>query len=86
MLKTMRLATLTVAGSLATIATAQAMPAPDLALPSSPIVQVRQGCGAGFHRGPYGRCVPNVAPRGPWGPNVCWWERGPRGRLFRVCR
>jgi hypothetical protein len=24
-----------------------------------------QGCGPGFHRGPYGRCIPNRGPGGP---------------------
>ncbi|WP_371832801.1 GCG_CRPN prefix-to-repeats domain-containing protein [Mesorhizobium koreense] len=30
-----------------------------------PLVLVAGGCGAGFHRGAYGRCRPNVAPRYP---------------------
>ena len=24
-----------------------------------PVIEVAQGCGPGFHRGPYGRCIPN---------------------------
>jgi hypothetical protein len=40
---------------------------------------VAQGCGPGFHRGAYGRCVRNRAP-------VCAWRIGPHGRRIRVCR
>ena len=47
----------------------------------SQIELVRQGCGAGFHRGPYGGCRKNVAPRGPWGRNACWWRGG-----VKICR
>ena len=31
----------------------------------SPLVFVAGGCGAGFHRGPHGRCRPNWGPRHP---------------------
>jgi hypothetical protein len=76
---------------------AQAMPLPaDIGSVSSPhVVLVAGGCGIGFHRGPYGGCLPNVvvAPVPPpvavpvpyWqGPgwryyNGCW--RGPYGRV-----
>lgn len=29
-----------------------------------------QGCGPGFHRGPYGRCFPNGRGYGPRGPLI----------------
>jgi hypothetical protein len=34
--------------------------------------EAAQGCGAGFHRGPHGRCLPNRGPRygRPRGPVV----------------
>ncbi|WP_376777880.1 GCG_CRPN prefix-to-repeats domain-containing protein [Rhizobium laguerreae] len=39
-----------------------------------PTAEARQGCGLGFHRGPYGGCSPNRAPGGvvvvPAGPRV----------------
>ncbi|MBB4569259.1 GCG_CRPN prefix-to-repeats domain-containing protein [Rhizobium leucaenae] len=40
-----------------------------------------QGCGAGFHRGPYGACRPNVARGGtvvvvPGGPRVGVYYHG----------
>jgi hypothetical protein len=65
---------------------AQAMPpVGDIGGVSSPhVVLVAGGCGPGFHRGPYGHCVPN-APVPYWqGPgwryyNGCW--RGPNGRV-----
>ncbi|HWL30695.1 MAG TPA: hypothetical protein VNQ50_01045 [Xanthobacteraceae bacterium] len=57
---------------------AQAMtPAPITS--STDVIQVAQGCGPGFHRGAYGRCVRNRAP-------VCVWRIGPHGRRIRVCR
>ena len=37
---------------------------------SSEIVQVRGFCGLGFHRGPYGNCVPNGVPYGYVAPVV----------------
>jgi hypothetical protein len=45
------------------------------------IIQVAQGCGRGFHRSRYGRCVPNLGPRRA----VCrtvWTSHGRR----TVCR
>ncbi len=78
-----------VAGTLAFAASAgAAMPlSGDLGGVSSPhVVLVAGGCGAGFHRGPYGGCVPNRAVAAPYwrGPgwryyNGCW--RGPYGRV-----
>ena len=46
---------------------------------------VAGGCGVGFHRGPYGYCVPNgpgVAPPVVGGPPACppGYYLGPRGR------
>jgi len=66
---------------------ANAMPAAPAPGISADVIQVAGGCGRGFHRGPYGRCVLNrgrtVVVRPPvvrkcryWGPNrVCrtWW-------------
>ncbi len=49
------------------------------ALPGSPapaqmatseVIQVRGFCGLGFHRGPYGGCVPNGVPYGYVAPPV----------------
>lgn len=45
-----------------------------------PAAEARQGCGLGFHRGPYGGCRPNVAPGRvvvvPAGPTVGIFYRG----------
>jgi hypothetical protein len=59
---------------------ANAMPlAPVASAPSTDIIEVAGGCGAGWHRGPYGGCRRNYAnpaahacPRG--------WYLGPYGR------
>jgi hypothetical protein len=41
---------------------AQAMPlAPVAAAPNADIIRVAGGCGAGWHRGPYGGCLRNYA-------------------------
>ncbi len=62
-------------------ASAQAMPAaPGGLAMSSDIVLVAQGCGRGFHRGPYGGCRRNLSPDWP-----CWWTRGPYGRWHLAC-
>jgi hypothetical protein len=66
---------------------ASAMPFPPLADAPSALTLVRQGCGFGFHRGPWGGCRPNAGVYyarpypGPyrWGPH-CWWRGG-----VRVC-
>ena len=72
---------LAIAFCLGTIAgTAQAMPlAPAASTPNADIIQIAGGCGAGFHRGPYGGCLRNFArpnmhacPRG--------YHIGPGGR------
>jgi hypothetical protein len=88
MLKSMLFVSAT-AGTLALAASAvQAMPlSGDIGGVSSPhVVLVAGGCGPGFHRGPYGGCVPNGAVAAPYwrGPgwryyNGCW--RGPYGRV-----
>ncbi len=44
------------------------------------LVLVAQGCGRGWHRGPYGGCRRNMSPAWP-----CWWVRGPYGGLRLVC-
>lgn len=56
--------------------------------PQVPTVEkVAQGCGWGFHRGPWGGCRPNGPYWGGpyWGPRYCWWRAGPWGPV-RVCR
>jgi hypothetical protein len=46
---------------------------------SSDVILVAEGCGIGFHRGPWGGCQPNVSPYWP-----CHWVRTPWGPR-RVC-
>jgi hypothetical protein len=46
----------------------------------SDLVLVAQGCGAGWHRGPFGGCRRNLSPAWP-----CWWTRGPFGGWHLVC-
>jgi hypothetical protein len=42
--------------------TAQAMPITSPATPANPdLIEVAGGCGAGWHRGPYGGCLRNYA-------------------------
>jgi hypothetical protein len=48
--------------------------------PDAGVVLVAQGCGTGWHRGPYGGCRRNLSPAWP-----CWWVRGPYGRWRLVC-
>jgi hypothetical protein len=43
------------------------------------LILVAEGCGIGFHRGPWGGCRPNVSPYWP-----CYWVRTPWGPR-RVC-
>ncbi len=59
------------------------------AAPDAAIVSVRDGCGPGGHRDPYGRCVPNYRPYyGPpprpfYRPCPPGFHFGPRaGRCF----
>jgi hypothetical protein len=73
------------AGILLGLGTVGAQAAPqfapaDSAIVTSNIQLAAQGCGRGFHRGPYGGCRRNMSPRWP-----CWWRRGPYGRWFMVC-
>jgi hypothetical protein len=52
----------------------------DVAQPSDQLIQVRQGCGLGRHRGAWGGCRWNGNP----GPGRCWWRPTPWGPQ-RVC-
>ncbi|HEX5509698.1 MAG TPA: hypothetical protein VFX37_14450 [Pseudolabrys sp.] len=47
----------------------------------SAVTLVAQGCGRGFHRGRFGRCVRNMSRAYP-----CFWRRGPLGRWHLICR
>src|SRR4029079_13084951 len=51
---------------------AQAFPVSNLAEQADQLVQIRQGCGLGRHRGPWGGCRWN---RG----GGCWWRSTPWG-------
>ncbi len=63
------------------IATVHAAPAAPLSASAlSDIVLVAEGCGRGWHRGPFGGCRRNLSPEWP-----CWWVRGPFGRWRLVC-
>jgi len=68
-------------------ASAQALPlssssqALSSAAPSD-VVQVAQGCGRGYHRGPAGGCRRNLSPA----QGACWWVQGPAGGWRMVCR
>lgn len=61
---------------LAAVSASQAMPVAPLGstqAAAEDVIQVAQGCGPGWHRGPYGRCRPLYScPRG--------WHPGPFGR------
>jgi hypothetical protein len=57
---------------------AEAFPISNLANQTSEVIQVRQGCGLGRHRGPWGGCRWN---RG----GGCWWRETPWGPR-RFCR
>jgi len=74
-----KLSLVAAAGALMALAsTAQAMsPAP--VATGTDVVLVAQGCGPGFHRAGFGRCVPNGRAV------VCVRERTPFG-WRRVCR
>lgn len=61
------------------LTTANAMPLAPSTSSGGDVIKVAGGCGPGFHRGPYGRCVPNrVVRRCPPGFRV-----GPYGRCYR---
>ncbi|WP_374991439.1 GCG_CRPN prefix-to-repeats domain-containing protein [Bradyrhizobium sp. LHD-71] len=49
------------------------------------VIQIRQGCGLGWHRGPGGGCRRNTAAGGPRGANRCWFVRTQRGAR-KICR
>ena len=57
----------------AATSTAQAMPVAPIAPSQGEVIHVAQGCGPGFHRGPYGACRPLYScPPG--------WRTGPYGK------
>ncbi|WP_395666061.1 GCG_CRPN prefix-to-repeats domain-containing protein [Methylocella sp.] len=61
---------------------AQALPATPAPLPPAmQTTQVARGCGPGWTRDAWGRCVPIRRAA----PTRCWWEWTPWGRR-RVCR
>ncbi len=63
------------------IATVHAAPIAPVGTAANPdIVRVAQGCGIGWHRGPFGGCRRNLSPAWP-----CWWVRGPFVRWRLVC-
>jgi len=75
-----RLSTIVAAGAfVALLAPAAQAFTPAPLSTSTDVIQVAQGCGPGFHRGPGGRCRPNIGP-------VCRrvWVAGRGWR--RVCR
>ncbi|MBI1201165.1 MAG: hypothetical protein GC182_01510 [Rhodopseudomonas sp.] len=92
-MKTLILSAALVAGVGALGASARAMPVVNAsAVVTSGLIEVRNGCGAGWHRGPYGYCRPNgaVYAYGPYPvyappPPRCWWVATPYGSR-RVCR
>jgi len=57
---------------------AQAFPISNLADQADHLLQIRQGCGLGRHRGPWGGCRWNKG-------GGCWWRSTPWGPR-RVCR
>ena len=58
---------------------ASAMPLAPLSPTPAGIIEVAGGCGAGWHRGPYGGCRRNYAQ--PWlHPCPRGWYLGPYGR------
>lgn len=67
-------AALTVAGSLSTVQTSEAMPLSPLLSPSAPLVQdIGWRCGPGWRANPWGRCVPNRRAGGYGRPG---WHHG----------
>ena len=76
-----------VAGAAALMAfQAQAFPVNPLPIEaSSDIVQVRGGCGIGWHRGPYGGCRRNWGGAYAFAGPRCWVRATPWGPR-RVCR
>ncbi len=63
------------------IVSVRAAPLAPLGAAAQPdVVLVAQGCGIGWHRGPYGGCRRNLSPSWP-----CWFVRGPYGGWRRLC-
>jgi hypothetical protein len=60
-----RIAALAVAGFMAGVVGSQAMPIANPVSPSDQIIRVRQGCGVGWHRGPYGAECCTAGAMGP---------------------
>ena len=82
MRKSLAIAAVAAACGLFGVVEAQALPgSPAPASDNAMVQQVRGGCGAGWHRGPYGGCRRNTAAYGPRGANGCWFRGG-----VRVCR
>jgi hypothetical protein len=67
---------------------AQAAPIEPMQRPASEVVQVRDLCGLGRHRDPWGRCLPNgmyyYPPYYGYPVPACWWQPGPAGPV-RIC-
>jgi hypothetical protein len=58
---------------LAAVTASQAIPVAPIASSQPEVIQVAQGCGPGFHRGPYAACRPLYScPPG--------WHPGPYGK------
>ena len=77
------LSTLVAAGAFVALLVPAAQAFSPAPLSTSPdVIQVAGGCGPGFHRGPFGRCRPNLGGR----VEVCRrvWVAGRGWR--RVCR
>ena len=73
-MKMIALSVLAIGFGLAAISTSHAMPlSPVGKSASDDIIRVADGCGPGFHRGPYGACRPLYSC--PFG-----WHPGPFGR------
>jgi len=80
------------AGVALTTSAVRAFPASQIGSPAGDVVQVRDLCGPGWHRGLYGECRPNGTGYA-YGPYAlyepprevrCWWEPKING-VRRVC-
>jgi len=71
-MKLLAVSVLSLGLGLAAVSASQAMPMAPVG-PQAEIIKVAQGCGPGFHRGPYGACRPlyNCPPG---------WHPGPYGK------
>jgi hypothetical protein len=67
---------------------AQAFPVASNTAPSHEIIEARELCGLGRHRGPWGGCLPNRYVYRPYAYAApyagCWWRPSPWGPT-RVC-